>query len=232
MHPIYQRMMRLFCVYACIIFLAIGCGSSRKNASNNQNVPLSITPNKESGATDKPNVQLGEPIALDSSKPLDSKPLVPSLVVFRIVPAEMSNHVPVRTTVQAFGDESDTRYAWVTAYPAPGDLTPNMVPLALEGGFFLDRSGFVGPGTRFLDLHFEDYLDIPNDSLTSLWFNAHLIPSDAMQFEWLVCACNKGDEAANVHLINTMIRKGIDAFRDPANRTQIHPRFGSDFPKK
>ena len=225
-------MMRLFCLYACVAFLAIGCGLSRKKASNNQNVPLSITPTKESGATDKPNVQLGEPIALDSSMPLDSKPLVPSLVIFRIVPTEMSNHVPVRTKVRAFGDETDTRNTLVTAYPAPSDLSPNMIPLALEGGFFLDRSGFVGSGTRFLDLHFEDYLDIPNDSLTSLWFNAHLIPSDAMQFEWLVCACNKGEEAANVHLINTMIRKGIDAFRDPANRTQIHPRFGSDFPKE
>ena len=66
-------MMRLFCVYACIFFLAIGCGSSRKNASNNQNVPLSITPTKESGATDKPTVQLGEPVALDSSVVCDTE---------------------------------------------------------------------------------------------------------------------------------------------------------------
>lgn len=67
---------------------------------------------------------------------------------------------------------------------------------------------------------------------TEIWFNQHLIPTDAMQFEWLVCACNKGDDAANVQLINSMIKKGIDAFRDPANRTQINPRFGAEFPKK
>lgn len=225
-------MMRLLCVYICAVVLLNSCGLKRKKSADNQNVPLSIIPTKEVGATEMPMDQLGKPIAVDSLKPIDSKPLVPSMVIFRIIPEEMSNHVPVRTKVRAFGDESDTRNTVITAYPAPSDLTLNTIPLALEGGFFLDRSGFVGSGTRFLDLHFEDYLDIPNDSLTSLWFNAHLIPSDPMQFEWLVCACNKGDEAANVHLINNMIRKGIDGFRDPVNRTQIHPRFGSDLPKK
>lgn len=232
MHSIYQRMMRPLCLSVIALILLNGCGLKRKKEANNQDGPQYLITAKEVGTTEIPIEQLGKPVAVDSSKSMDSKPLVPSLVIFRIIPEEMSNHVLVRTKVGAFGDESDTRNTVITAYPAPSDLTPNMIPLALEGGFFLDRSGFVGAGTRFLDLHFEDYLDIPIDSLTSIWFNQHLIPADAMQFEWLVCACNKGDEAANMHLINTMIKKGIDAFRDPANRTQIHPRFGSDFLRK
>lgn len=232
MHPIYQRMMRPLCLCVTALILLNGCGLKRKKEANNQDGPQSIITAKEVGATEKPIDLLGEPLAVDSSKSMDSKPLVSSLVIFRIIPGEMSNHVPIRTKVRAFGDESDTRNVLVTAYPAPSDLSPNMIPVPLEDGFFLDRSGFVGAGTRFLDLHFEDYLDIPNDSLTSLWFNEHLIPTDAMQFEWLVCACNKGDDAANVQLINSMIKKGIDAFRDPANRTQIHPRFGAEFPPK
>jgi hypothetical protein len=162
---------------------------------------------------------------------LDSKPLTPVLVIFRIQPEEMAQHVPVRTYMPALGEPQNTSQVKLRAYPAPTDLSENSTPIALNNGYFLDRSGFIDASSRFLDVHFDAYQQMHPDTITTAWLTSHLIPSDVMQFEWWVCDCDRGDDAANVKLLNSMINKGIESFKHPQISTQIHPRFGAEFPK-
>ncbi len=195
-----------------------------------QEIPLGIEVNRsEESDLSKEDLEM-LPVAVET--PVDSKPLKPVLVIFKIEPAEMAQHVPVRTTMPAFGEDKNIHPVHISAYPAPSDITTDKSPLALHNGYFLDRSGFVNASTRFLDLHFDAYLKIPQDSITQEWLNAHLIPSDAMHFEWMVCNCDTEDAARNVSLLNSMIDKGIANFKHPEISTEIHPRYGSIIPKK
>jgi len=224
---------------ALVLFgLISACGTRKQKGLEPKVIPLSVTLEKndlslvrDDGFNEE--LQLSEvPITPISSESLNSKPLNAVLMVYRIQPSEMSNHVPIRTSIPQIGTTDNLNILKVTAYPAPSDIDENAGPIPLNNGYFLDRSGFVGAGTRFLDLHYNEYKKVSDDSLNINWFSNHVIPSDAMQFEWFSCECNKGDEAANVKLLNSMINKGIESFKHPQISTQIHPRFGAEFPKK
>ena len=229
-------------ITALVLFgLISACGTRKQNGLEPKVIPLSLTQEKndlglasEDGVSEEDEEsQLSEvPITSINSESLNSQPLNAVLVVYRIQPSEMSNHVPIRTSIPQVGTTDNPIILKVTAYPAPSDIDENSAPIPLNNGYFLDRSGFVGAGTRFLDLHYNEYRKISEDSLNINWFSNHVIPSDAMQFEWFACECNKGDEAANVKLLNSMINKGIESFKHPEISTQIHPRFGAEFPKK
>ncbi len=224
---------------ALVLFgLISACGTRKQKGLEPKVIPLSVTLEKndlslvrDDGFNEE--LQLSEvPITPISSEALNSKPLNAVLVLYRIQPSEMSNHVPIRTSIPQIGTTDNPNILIVNAYPAPSDMNENSGPIPLNNGYFLDRSGFVGAGTRFLDLHYNEYKKVSDDSLNINWFSNHVIPSDAMQFEWFSCECNKGDEAANVKLLNSMINKGIESFKHPEISTQIHPRFGAEFPKK
>ena len=221
-----------------LFWLISACGTRKQKGLEPKVIPLSVTLEKndlslvrDDGFNEES--QLSEvPITPISSEALNSKPLNAVLVLYRIQPSEMSNHVPIRTSIPPIGTTDNPNLLIVNAYPAPSDMNENSGPIPLNNGYFLDRSGFVGAGTRFLDLHYNEYKKVSDDSLNSNWFSNHVIPSDAMQFEWFSCECNKGDVAANVKLLNSMINKGIESFKHPEISTQIHPRFGAEFPKK
>jgi hypothetical protein len=224
---------------ALVLFgLISACGTRKQKGLEPKVIPLSVTLEKndlslvrDDGFNEES--QLSEvPLTPISSEALNSKPLNAVLVLYRIQPSEMSNHVPIRTSIPQIGTTDNPNLLIVNAYPAPSDMNENSGPIPLNNGYFLDRSGFVGAGTRFLDLHYNEYKKVSDDSLNINWFSNHVIPSDAMQFEWFSCECNKGDEAANVKLLNSMINKGIESFKHPEISTQIHPRFGAEFPKK
>ena len=224
---------------ALVLFgLISACGTRKQKGLEPKVIPLSVTLEKndlslvrDDGFNEES--QLSEvPLTPISSEALNSKPLNAVLVLYRIQPSEMSNHVPIRTSIPQVGTTDNPNLLIVNAYPAPSDMNENSGPIPLNNGYFLDRSGFVGAGTRFLDLHYNEYKKVSDDSLNINWFSNHVIPSDAMQFEWFSCECNKGDEAANVKLLNSMINKGIESFKHPEISTQIHPRFGAEFPKK
>lgn len=229
-------------ITALVLFgLISACGTRKQKGFEPKVIPLSVSLEKndlslvhEDGVNEEgEESQLTEvPITPTSSESLNSKPLNAVLVVFRIQPSEMSNHVPIRTSIPQIGTTDNPNILKVTAYPAPSDIDENSGPIPLNNGYFWDRSGFVGAGTRFLDIHYNEYRKMSEDSLNINWFSNHVIPSDAMQFEWFACECNKGDEAANVKLLNSMINKGIESFKHPEISTQIHPRFGAEFPKK
>ena len=180
-----------------------------------------------------------EPIFLNSNEkpvpvemaPTSERPLTQKLVLYRIQPSEMSNHVPIRTNMAAIGEPLSSDGLGVLAYPSPADITDKITPIPLNGGYFLDRSGFIGAGTRFLDIHYDEYKNIEFNKLSDVWFIEHVISTDAMQFEWLVCDCDKGDDSSNAKILNSMISKGIDKFRHPEVSTQIHPKFGSVLPQ-
>lgn len=163
--------------------------------------------------------------------PSSERPLTQKLVLFRIEPSEMSNHVPIRTKLAAIGEPLNSDELGVLAYPSPTDITDNITPIPLNDGYFLDRSGFIGAGTRFLDIHYDEYKNMDFNKVNDVWFAEHVISTDAMQFEWLVCDCDKGDDSSNVKILNSMISKGIDKFRHPEVSTQIHPKFGSVLPQ-
>jgi hypothetical protein len=224
---------------ALVLFgLISACGTRKQKGLEPKVIPLSVTLEKndlslvrDDGFNEES--QLSEvPLTPISSEALNSKPLNAVLVLYRIQPSEMSNHVPIRTSIPQIGTTDNPNLLIVNAYPAPSDMNENSGPIPLNNGYFLDRSGFVGAGTRFLDLHYNEYKKVSEDSLNINWFSNHVIPSDAMQFEWFSCECNKGDVAANVKLLNSMINKGIESFKHPEISTQIHPRFGAEFPKK
>ena len=224
---------------ALVLFgLISACGTRKQKGLEPKVIPLSVTLEKndlslvrDDGFNEES--QLSEvPLTPISSEALNSKPLNAVLVLYRIQPSEMSNHVPIRTSIPQIGTTDNPNLLIVNAYPAPSDMNENSGPIPLNNGYFLDRSGFVGAGTRFLDLHYNEYKKVSDYSLNSNWFSNHVIPSDAMQFEWFSCECNKGDVAANVKLLNSMINKGIESFKHPEISTQIHPRFGAEFPKK
>lgn len=224
---------------ALVLFgLISACGTRKQKGLEPKVIPLSVTLEKndlslvrDDGFNEES--QLSEvPLTPISSEALNSKPLNAVLVLYRIQPSEMSNHVPIRTSIPQIGTTDNPNLLIVNAYPAPSDMNENSGPIPLNNGYFLDRSGFVGAGTRFLDLHYNEYKKVSDDSLNINWFSNHVIPSDAMQFEWFSCECNKGDVAANVKLLNSMINKGIESFKHPEISTQIHPRFGAEFPKK
>ena len=224
---------------ALVLFgLISACGTRKQKGLEPKVIPLSVTLEKndlslvrDDGFNEES--QLSEvPLTPISSEALNSKPLNAVLVLYRIQPSEMSNHVPIRTSIPQIGTIDNPNLLIVNAYPAPSDMNENSGPIPLNNGYFLDRSGFVGAGTRFLDLHYNEYKKVSDDSLNSNWFSNHVIPSDVMQFEWFSCECNKGDVAANVKLLNSMINKGIESFKHPEISTQIHPRFGAEFPKK
>lgn len=227
---------------ALVLFgLISACGTRKQKGLEPKVIPLSVTQEKIDLGLDQEDLvkddgeesQLTEvPVMPISSESLNSKPLNAVLMVYRIQPSEMSNHVPIRTSIPQIGTTDNLNILKVTAYPAPSDINENSGPIPLNNGYFLDRSGYVGAGTRFLDLHYNEYKKVSDDSLNINWFSNHVIPSDAMQFEWFTCECNKGDEAANVKLLNSMINKGIESFKHPEISTQIHPRFGAEFPKK
>ena len=224
---------------ALVLFgLISACGTRKQKGLEPKVIPLSVTLEKndlslvrDDGFNEES--QLSKvPLTPISSEALNSKPLNAVLVLYRIQPSEMSNHVPIRTSIPQIGTTDNPNLLIVNAYPAPSDMNENSGPIPLNNGYFLDRSGFVGAGTRFLDLHYNEYKKVSDDSLNINWFSNHVIPSDAMQFEWFSCECNKGDVAANVKLLNSMINKGIESFKHPEISTQIHPRFGAEFPKK
>ena len=224
---------------ALVLFgLISACGTRKQKGLEPKVIPLSVTLEKndlsllrDDGFNEES--QLSEvPLTPISSEALNSKPLNAVLVLYRIQPSEMSNHVPIRTSIPQIGTTDNPYILIVNSYPAPSDMNENSGPIPLNNGYFLDRSGFVGAGTRFLDLHYNEYKKVSDDSLNSNWFSNHVIPSDVMQFEWFSCECNKGDVAANVKLLNSMINKGIESFKHPEISTQIHPRFGAEFPKK
>ena len=223
-------MIRFIFFFGGILSLVSSCGTRRTRGEKMQEIPLSVVVREETDIDHKEdNLEVSIPVAKEPS--IDSKPLTPVLVIFRIQPEEMAQHVPVRTYMPALGEPQNTSQVKLRAYPAPTDLSENSTPIALNNGYFLDRSGFIDASSRFLDVHFDAYQQMHPDTITTAWLTSHLIPSDVMQFEWWVCDCDRGDAAANVKLLNSMINKGIESFKHPQISTQIHPRFGAEFPK-
>ncbi len=224
-------MIKGFVFFLGMLILLTNCGSRRSKDTANQQAPLSVA-GKESQKNKVQNDSLeANPISEKQPSDVDSKPLKSKLVVFRIEPLEMSQHVPVRTVIPAFGMQNELSPIRVSAYPSPSDVTANSGPIALNKGYFLDRTGFVGAGTRFLDMHFDAYQGFSHDSITTDWFNEHLIPREAMQLIWYTCDCDQGDLETNTKLLNSMIEKGIEKFKHPDNSTEIHPKYGSQLPK-
>jgi len=218
---------------ALVLFLFAGCGSRKTKEMEVQKIPMEVTIIESEKNSDRDHDLVQVPIEEHiPMKPLDSKPLNALLVVYKVKPSEISNHVPVRTKIQGFGNNEQTDESHVIAFPGPTDIDENSGPIALKEGYFLDRSGFIGPGTKFLNMHYDEYQKIPSDSLTELWFTEHVIPSEALQLEWYACDCNRGNDEANAAVLNSMISKGIDRFKHPEISTRIHPRFGSELPKK
>jgi hypothetical protein len=192
---------------------------------------LSVTV-KESKKGDVYNDSLEAlPIAASDPSSMNSKPLKSVLVIFKIQPNEMSQHVPVRTKMPAFGVPIESTQTIVSAYPSSSDISANSSPISLNKGYFLDRSGFIGVGTRFLDMHFDAYQAVSQEKINTQWFNDHLIPRDAMQLDFFICDCDQGDFEANKKLLNSMIDKGIEKFRHPELSTHVHPKYGSQFPR-
>lgn len=210
------------------------CGIFKSKKQETESLPLTLVSPSNTSITSADSTEkkmVSTPIMKDSAKALDSKPLNATLVIFRVQPAEMANHVPVRTQLGSFGTTTSQGDIKVLAYPSPTDIHSKSTPIPLNNGFFLDRTGFIGAGTRFLDLHFADFETVNPEYISNKWFQEHIIPEDAMQFEWFTCDCNKGDEVANVKLLNTMISIGLNSFKHPEISTQIDPKFGVQFPK-
>ncbi len=224
-------MRAVFPLFLGLLLSLNACGfRSKKN-----NIPGSLMQNDQHTADARPiknATEFSEKIKKDTQTILDSKPLVKPLVIYKIEPAEISNHVPFRTKLPALGDPNADLELKVLAYFDPKDITINSTPIALNQGYFLDRSGFIGPGTRFLDLHYNEFQKIPLDSLSNAWFKNHAIDSDAMKFEWFICDCNQSDESANMTLLNSMINRGLIHFKHPEKSTHIHPSFGALLPKQ
>ena len=64
----------------------------------------------------------------------------------------VNNHPAVR--VSNSGQE-------LVYYPDPRDIHENSRPVELAGGWYLDRQGAIGDGTRFLTYTFEEYAALP-----------------------------------------------------------------------
>jgi hypothetical protein len=217
-----------------LIALVCSCGIRKSKSSIPENMPVSLMEeSRVSKASDADSLKPTQ-VAIGTSDlhEVHSKPLVQLLVIYRIIPTEISNHVPIRTYIQSVGELGAANEFTIAAYPDPSDINDESRPISLSNGYFLDRSGFISAGTRFLDVHYNDYQKLNPKNLTSEWFANHVIPTDAMQFEWLVCDCNKGETSENIELLNAMIKKGLDSFRHPQISTQIHPKYGSKFPQK
>ena len=218
---------------ALLLVLFAGCGSRKTKELEMQKIPLAVTRIESDKNSDLEHDLIQVAIPDDMAiAPMDSKPLNAMLVIYKVKPSELSNHVPVRTKIQGFGNVAESDDLHVIAFPGPSDIDENSGPIVLKEGYFLDRSGFLGPGTMFLNMHYDEYQKIPSDSLTRLWFKEHVIPSEALQIEWYTCDCNRGNDEANVTVLNSMISKGLDRFKHPEISTRIHPRFGSELPKK
>ncbi len=223
-------MIRLVFVLGGILGFFSSCGTRRGHDKKMQEIPLSVVIGEPMDIDEmEDNLEVSIPVPKEPS--LNSKPLKPVLVIFKIEPAEMAQHVPVRTTMKSIGVGNDFASVQYDAYPAPSDISIDKTPITLKNGYFLDRSGFVNASTRFLDMHFDAYKKIPQDTITREWLQLHTIPKDAMYFEWMVCNCNTEDETQNVNLLNSMIEKGIEQFKHPEISTEIHPRYGSSLPK-
>jgi len=224
-------MIKGFVFFWGILILFTNCGSRRSKDTANQQAPLSVASKEsEKNKVQKDSLE-ANPISENQPSDVDSKPLKSVLVIFTIQPNEMSLHVPVRTKMPAFGVPIESSQTIVSAYPSPSDISANSSPVALNKGYFLDRTGFVGAGTRFLDMHFDAYQGVSQEIINTQWFNDHLIPREAMQLIWYTCDCDQGDLEANTKLLNSMIEKGIEKFKHPELSTHVHPKYGSQFPK-
>ena len=141
-------------ITALVLFgLISACGTRKQNGLEPKVIPLSLTQEKndlglasEDGVSEEDEEsQLSEvPITSINSESLNSQPLNAVFVVYRIQPSEMSNHVPIRTSIPQVGTTDNPIILKVTAYPAPSDIDENSAPIPLNNGYFFDRSGFVG----------------------------------------------------------------------------------------
>ncbi len=73
----------------------------------------------------------------------------PPLIIYR-TREDYSDYVPVSLSG-----------ARIASYPAPSDLSEHSKPVALGGGYLLDRRG-IGPNTAFTDYTYSEYIQLEN----------------------------------------------------------------------
>ena len=124
---------------ALVLFgLISACGTRKQKGLEPKVIPLSVTLEKndlslvrDDGFNEES--QLSEvPLTPISSEALNSKPLNAVLVLYRIQPSEMYNHVPIRTSIPQIGTTDNPNLLIVNAYPAPSDMNENSGPIPLN----------------------------------------------------------------------------------------------------
>lgn len=158
-------------------FVAAGCRSNRKSAEMESGVPY--------GATTLPPRPVGiaqatEPQAIIYQTNVD---------VFDKVPIVLNTDGSLRS------------------FPDPADINPRQAPLALVGGWLLDRRGSIGHGTVFLKYTYNEYSSLGEvPSMDELL--AAVVPDAKVTMALrlnMPASVARNDTAA----VNAMIRAGL-----------------------
>lgn len=107
--------------------VAAGCRSNRKSAEMESGVPY--------GATTLPPRPVGIAQATE-----------PQAIIYQ-TNVDVSDKVPI-----VLNTDGSLR-----SFPDPADINPRQAPLALVGGWLLDRRGSIGRGTVFLKYTYNEY---------------------------------------------------------------------------